>query len=188
MPSEVKQKLREALWTEQGGLCAYCMQRIHPDGRSMKIEHFHARTAENELDYHNLLAVCHGGDQAPSTAVTCDSCKKDRELHISPLNKSDMMTISYTSNGIIRTSKAGAEGELESILNLNEEHLVDNRQKRLMALKRTLMQRFGNKGISEQAWNRLYEKYAPKQGEEYLPYIGILLWYIQKKIHKAAVK
>ncbi|RHM55832.1 hypothetical protein DWZ54_04985 [Mitsuokella sp. AF33-22] len=76
----------------------------------------------------------------------------------------------------------------ESILNLNEEHLVDNRQKRLMALKRALMQRFGNKGISGQVWNRLYEKYAPKQGEEYLPYVGILLWYIQKKIHKTTVK
>ena len=57
-----------------------------------------------------------------------------------------------------------------------------------MALKRALMQRFGNKGISGQAWNRLYEKYTPKQGEEYLPYVGILLWYIQKKIHKATVK
>lgn len=188
MPSDVKQKLRESLCKEQGGLCAYCMQRIHADGSSMKIEHFHARSADNELDYRNLLAVCHGGDQKTDAPITCDSYKGNRELHVSPLSRADMATISYTSNGEIRTSKTGAENELDVILNLNEDHLVANRQTRLMAFKRNLMRRFGQKGLNKQEWNRLYEKYAPKRGELYFPYVGILLWYIQKKRSKANEK
>ena len=36
----VKQKIRESLAEEQGHICAYCMCRIEPDKRQMKIENW----------------------------------------------------------------------------------------------------------------------------------------------------
>ena len=74
MPTEVKQTLRESLWREQGRIYAYCMQSIKADGQSMKIVHFHARNSDNELDYRNLLAVCHGGEDRGALHHTCDTC------------------------------------------------------------------------------------------------------------------
>ena len=48
MDPDVKIQLRESLLKEQGHLCAYCMKRII-DAKDTKIEHFEARTPENEL-------------------------------------------------------------------------------------------------------------------------------------------
>lgn len=182
MPTEVKQILRESLWREQGGICAYCMQSIKPNGQSMKIEHFHARNSDNELDYHNLLAVCHGGEGRRVEHHTCDTCKGDREIHISPLNAGDMLTISYTSNGIITTSKPGGQDELDAILNLNDKYLVQNRRKQLHALKKGISNHFKNKTVSKQYWQKIYRYYSLKEDGTYQEYVGILLWYLKKKI------
>ena len=35
-----KDEIRNALFREQHGLCAYCMRKIRPQGESMKIEHY----------------------------------------------------------------------------------------------------------------------------------------------------
>lgn len=48
MDADVKEQLRDSLLREQGHLCAYCMREIH-DAGDVKIEHFRARTPENEL-------------------------------------------------------------------------------------------------------------------------------------------
>lgn len=96
MDADVKIQLRESLLKEQGHLCAYCMRRI-TDAKDTKIEHFEARTPENELQYHNLLAVCRGGDGGPVKAMSCDTKKGNRQIFINPLNKSDMERIYYLS-------------------------------------------------------------------------------------------
>ena len=74
--ADVKKTLRESLLKEQGYLCAYCMRRIN-DAQDTKIEHYKARTPENELQYHNLLAVCKGGEDGLPSARCCDT-KKDK--------------------------------------------------------------------------------------------------------------
>ena len=58
-----KNELRNALATEQRGLCCYCMGRIRPEPASMKIEHWRCQThySNEQLDYRNLLGACLGG-------------------------------------------------------------------------------------------------------------------------------
>lgn len=182
MPTEVKQTLRESLWREQGGICAYCMQSIKADGQSMKIEHFHARNSDNELDYRNLLAVCHGGEDRGALHHTCDTCKGNREIHISPLNKADMLTISYTSNGEIKTSKPGGQDALDIILNLNDEYLIYNRRNKLIALKREISKRYKSRTVPVQYWKKVYDQYSSRESGPYSEFVGILLWYLKKKI------
>lgn len=98
MDADVKRQLRESLLNEQGHLCAYCMRRLS-DAKDVKIEHFEARTSENELSYHNLLAVCKGGEGGPVLAQSCDTKKGNRPIFISPLSKGDMDRIYYSHSG-----------------------------------------------------------------------------------------
>jgi hypothetical protein len=37
---DVKDELQRALVAEQRGICCYCMQRIRPDGQSIRVEHW----------------------------------------------------------------------------------------------------------------------------------------------------
>lgn len=68
-----------------------------------KIEHFEARTKANELQYHNLLAVCKGGEGQPLRMQFCDTKKGNKPIFINPLNKTDMDRIYYKMNGEIHS-------------------------------------------------------------------------------------
>ena len=88
-----KTQLRRSLLQEQGYICAYCMKRIREDDK-VKIEHYKARTKENELVYQNLLAVCDGNEtlkdergKVNPNRFTCDTKKKEKELLISVVLK-----------------------------------------------------------------------------------------------------
>ena len=54
-----KDALRDALVTEQGCICCYCMGRIHNGPATMKIEHWRcqSRYRAEELSYRNLLVL-----------------------------------------------------------------------------------------------------------------------------------
>ena len=88
--------VKEALFSDQKGLCAYCeidMKRRGAPGTldDMRVEHFHPKSdtsgAHNwALDWNNLVAVCHGGSErnvvdggvrfsAPD--LSCDAVKGD---------------------------------------------------------------------------------------------------------------
>lgn len=76
-----KRELRKSLLEEQGYLCAYCMKRIRKD-KNVKIEHYHPRNIQNQMDYGNLLAVCMDNQtledekgKVQKVRFTCDSCK-----------------------------------------------------------------------------------------------------------------
>ena len=61
-----KDDLRNALVSEQRGLCCYCMGRIHNEPTTMKIEHWWCRAHHSgeQLNYRNLLGACRGGGRA----------------------------------------------------------------------------------------------------------------------------
>lgn len=61
LPSHTKDELRESLLKDQGYICAYCMKPIHKVNDT-KVEHYIPQENANELDYHNLLAVCTGNE------------------------------------------------------------------------------------------------------------------------------
>ncbi len=67
-----RQKVKAALRTDQGGICAYCeidlKERDSHGNADFRIEHFHPksdRTSSHNwaLDWQNLLGCCHGGSQ-----------------------------------------------------------------------------------------------------------------------------
>src|SRR5437016_11099382 len=70
-----KGDLRESLVRDQGGLCCYCMQRIHPDETRMKVEHWLCQKdhGAQALDYGNLLGACLGGEGRPRRFQHCDT-------------------------------------------------------------------------------------------------------------------
>ncbi len=100
-----KTVLRDSLLKEQGYLCAYCMKRIRL-AKDVKIEHYQARNPQNQFDYENLLAVCTGNatlleqnNKVDPERFTCDSRKRNQELHINPQNETDMQTVYYDNQG-----------------------------------------------------------------------------------------
>lgn len=93
----IKNNLKEALYADQLGLCAYCESKLHlANGAAVddfRVEHFHPKGDKNSavnwhLPWTNLLAVCTGGNQnslADSSKFTrpdfsCDVPKGERIL------------------------------------------------------------------------------------------------------------
>ncbi len=183
MDSAVKADLRESLLNEQGHLCAYCMSRINANTK-VKIEHFSARTPENELQYQNLFAVCGGNEGQKYSLQTCDTRKGNRKLHINPLNPIDMSTIKYNNDGTIHSTDPVYESELHSVLNLNcpNGYLIANRKTAIQTIRNELSKlRPGQdrKVLLEKLWKAYSE---PKIELE--PYVGIIRWYINKQLRK----
>ncbi len=184
-----KAELRERLLEEQGHLCAYCMQRIPVKGM-MKIEHYEKRTAENQLAYQNLLAVCPGNENVKNKKgrvnperFTCDTKKGDAVLHINPQKQSDIDTISY-NNGRICSDNPQYQEDFDHILNLNDEFgfLITNRQKAMQTLENKLRKVDNRKDALPllKKWKKHYDQ----KSTEYAPYIGIIRWYIDRQIRK----
>lgn len=95
-----KANIREALFKEQHGLCAYCMRRISLDGQNTTIEHWYplSKSKEKALDYSNMLGVCHGGRKSKESmhrVLCCDASKDEQLITIDPFNKSHMDDIAY---------------------------------------------------------------------------------------------
>lgn len=190
-----KTELREYLLKEQGYLCAYCMKRIH-DERDTKIEHYRARTAENELEYANLLAVCYGNQPSPDSVVkvgkkrlTCDSMKGNQVLHINPQSQEDMDTIYYDNNGKIYSKNVLYQQDLDSVLNLNDTfgYLVRNRKE----VVDTMINKLKSAKSPHEAkdmllrWRRQYARMA--YGDECPAYFGVLRWFIDRQLRKHGV-
>jgi len=89
-----KQEMRDALWAEQKGLCAYCMSRLKDKTREgMKIEHFIPRAKDDSqwFAWSNLLGVCLGdmGVEDSQERFHCDTFRghlptDKQELHVHP--------------------------------------------------------------------------------------------------------
>lgn len=179
LPKEVKKELRTSLLKEQGYICAYCMRKLEDDSSKVKIEHYVARNEENELDYKNLLAVCKGNEGASFELQTCDTRKGNEEIKINPQKNGDILTISYTSNGEIKSSNSDYQKDFDEILNLNDIFsLVEDRRDALNSLKRNLGRRRTH--LTKDTIRRIYIQYS--EAEIKKPYVGILLWYLQKKM------
>jgi uncharacterized protein (TIGR02646 family) len=127
-----KAALRQALVTEQRGICCYCMGRINNGPLSMKIEHWHCQSCfpGEQLNYRNLLGVCLGGDSQPLALQHCDSRKGNRDLRWNPANPAHHIEtrLRYELDGSIRADDAGFSAELEDVLNLNLPRLKNNRK------------------------------------------------------------
>ena len=127
-----KDALRDALVSEQRGLCCYCMGRIHGDPTRMKIEHWRCqrRYPTEQLNYRNLLAACPGGDGKPRRPQHCDTRKGDGDLRWNPADPDHHIEtrLRYEPDGSIRSDAPTFDAQLCQVLNLNLAVLKNNRK------------------------------------------------------------
>lgn len=176
-----KDGLREALCDEQGHICCYCMKRIRPDAGSMKIEHWHRRSYQDEqLDYGNLLAACNGNEGQPRSKQHCDTRKGDSVLSRNPAdpNHNIETVISYLGDGRIQSSDRVFNRELNDVLNLNEAFLVNNRKAVLESFTRGLPS--GN--LSKNTIQDMVADWSSAAGGELREFCGVVIYWLNKKL------
>jgi len=155
MDTEIKDALRQALFDEQFGVCAYCQQKLKIN--RTKIEHHCEQsicdgengTQDRRLDYTNLLLVCLGKG-GMKNELHCDTSKAESDrkkylpMQINPTISNHILTISYSTNGRIRSSNELYNRELNKILNLNVSHLKDMRKKKWQSIYAKSMNKNGS--------------------------------------------
>ena len=128
-----KQAVKDALVTEQGGLCAYCCRRIEATPRSSHIEHVASRQARPNLAlaYENFVASCPGEPEPEDEpepvsrgAQTCGHHKGewyDPDRFVDPREPACEQAFSFMGNGRTRVADAAPRPEAaqETIRRLN---------------------------------------------------------------------
>ncbi len=127
-----KDELRNALAREQRGLCCYCMSRIYPKPKAMKIEHWRsqARSPNEQLSYENLLGACPGEEGGRASAQHCDTRKGDKTLKWNPANAAHRVEhrSGFDPDGTIRADDTEFHRQLDEVLGLNVAKLRYNRR------------------------------------------------------------
>lgn len=191
MDTPTKDAIREQLYVEQFHLCAYCMRRL--DIKTMQIEHYIAQNPEDgnynpslTIDYQNMLGVCPGGKGQVHIIkqMTCDQHRKNIPLTVDPLDTTSIAKICYTSDGGIDSEDYAIRKDVQETLNLNcpEALLKENRKAALDALKNWVYARYKGKSVSKTEWQRIHSKYCSAQNGQKREYVGIIEWYLKKKI------
>ncbi len=183
-----KDELRNALVTEQHGLCCYCMGRISPDSNTMKIEHWQCQTTypNQQLTYRNLLGACKGGEGQPFHSQHCDTRKGDDEILWNPADPTHSIEtrIRYEPNGTIRSNNKTFDNQLNQILNLNLPILKANRSRVLDAVLEWWKRKGGGrKGrpMNRDDFVRKRNQYASGVGK-LQPYCQVTVWWLEQRI------
>lgn len=181
-----KDELRESLVAEQGALCCYCLQRIHPAADKMKIEHWHSQTgyAEEQLDYGNLLGACMGGEGRPRKLLHCDTRKGDFVLSRNPANPNHQIEsfIAFLSDGSIKSCDEDLDGQLVTVLNLNLPQLKRNRKAVLDAFQASLS---GRGRLSKADLEREAVTWSSVTDGKLKEHCEVVLYYLKKRITRA---
>lgn len=137
-----KAALRQALVSEQRGLCCYCQSRIRATPDGMKIEHWQCQAdyPARQIDFTNLHGACRGGHGRPEREQHCDTLKGNGGLCFSvcdPAHPIDRK-IRFLGDGKITSDDAAVESDIKTVLNLNLPRLVSNRKAVLTAFQKRL--------------------------------------------------
>lgn len=177
-----KDVLHDALVKDQGYLCAYCMQRIHPDADHMKIDHWKAQSLhrDQELDWRNMLGVCKGGEGKAHRLQHCDSFRGNRALVINPQDHPEKY-LSYTNQGEIRATRPDIQNDIDNALNLNLETLRRSRRQAWDAVHKGL-ERAGDQAFTLAALQRKIQNLKQKDGAgRYRPFCEVMIYFLEKK-------
>lgn len=176
-------ELRKSLLQEQGYICAYCMRRIPNKDKNSnedsRIDHILSRDnhPDKKLDYTNMVMCCPG---AISKEFHCDKLKSEQDITFSLFDDSFIPTLKYsTKNGSIESTNPTWNKEINSILNLNNEILKANR---LEALDGVICSLEGKQWTSSELRKKLEEWDNKDNKDEFKPYCGIVVWYLNKKL------
>ena len=154
LPAEPTKDIREQMWTEQKGLCAYCMCKLNSP-KDVRIEHYLERNpkdkeydAASTLDYKNMLGVCYGNSLQQGTKEedkTCDAHRGNKLLTVNPYDLTSIRKIFYTSDGYIASDDENINIDVNDTLNLNckARSLPQNRKAVLIQAKKEVSKSVG---------------------------------------------
>jgi uncharacterized protein (TIGR02646 family) len=181
-----KDDLRNSLVEEQGAICCYCLQRIHPAADRMKIEHWHCQSSypDEQLDYGNLLGACLGGQGKPPILQHCDTKKGDQELARNPATPAHQIEsfIAFLSDGSIESSDAALNQQLATVLNLNLPLLKRNRKATLDAFQASLS---GRGTLSKTELEREAAAWSATTNGRLKEYCQVVQYWLKKRIARA---
>lgn len=190
--------IRKSLAEEQGYICAYCMQRI--DEKSCTIEHYVARNSDDpraeelSVSYGNMLAVCDGNRGKATRAVrgieslTCDKHRKNAPFRrLDPLKSETLKAIRYRSDGVMASDDNDVESDI-NLLNLNCDAamLPANRKAAIDSLYAHFQKVYPKMGEKAKVNHCRKLKKALLESKEKLPYVGALVYMLDKQIKKHA--
>lgn len=181
---EATDELRNALLTEQGYICAYCMRRIpvkdQSNSETSRIDHIKCRAHHESLQliYNNMVICCPGNINGEEH---CDKRKANNSISFTLFTNLLEKSISYsTKNGSIKSSNPTWDNELREVLGLNNKLLQLNRKSVLDAVIVNLGKQWKIADL-----NKALSKWEEKdQDGKYRAYCGIVRWYLKKAIHK----
>jgi len=193
-----KDEVREALLKDQGHLCAYCQRRIPIKDKGMKVEHWHAQSADKGrkrvLRWLNLLGVCLGDEALETGAKTgerhCDTARGSAALFLSPIEgqgPDPRDHLRYTSEGEARPvpgpSSSAVQGDIEA-LNLNAGRLKRARREVLEALRR----RLDKDGFTKAALTGEYKAASMKSGVRMPAQCEVVRYHLRRWARKQDVE
>lgn len=176
-------ELKDSLYQEQGYICAYCMRRIPCKDPLFtvdhKIEHILCRDnyPELRLNYSNMVVCCPGN--IGGSGFHCDTLKDNRDISFSPFDDDFIDTISYSKNGIIKSSNPLYDDEINNVLGLNNPLLKINRAEALQGVIRALDKNGWSKSHIKKYLNKWNDK--DKDGK-FKEYCGIVIYFLQKRL------
>lgn len=186
-----KDTLRQALVTEQRGLCCYCMGPIRAARDEMKIEHWRCQAyyRSEQLNYRNLLGACPGGEGQPGNMQHCDTRKGDKALKWNPANPLHQIEsrVRYEPDGSIRGNEAEFDDQLNDVLNLNLPILKARRKSVLDGVLE------GWKRKKDRLKGPVPRDHLIRRRDQYVagdgplkPYCQVAVWWLNRRITRMA--
>lgn len=173
-----KDDLRIALTREQKGLCCYCTNRIRPESKNMKIEHWkcQANYPDLQLDYSNLLGSCCG---VTDLCEHCDTSKGNQSLTWNPANVDHRIEdrIRFLNDGTIEGVSDEFDFQLNEILNLNVKRLMRNRK----VVYEEVLKWWRS---TPNARLRVQDEINKRTGDvdDYTPFSPVAVWFLRQKL------
>lgn len=185
--------LRQALYKEQGAICAYCNRRLDDEHNcervsSNVVEHVISRHADpsKALDYRNMVLCCEGIIHKNGGRITCcDESKGDQPIHFNPTEQHLYDTLVFQSSGKIKSTLADYQQDIDSTLNLNNKVLTDNRKSAIMGVTLHLEKKSQGRAYRKSDLRELLTKYENRDSSGcYKEYAGVIAGYLKQKIDK----
>lgn len=188
--------LVDSLLDEQGYICAYCMRRIPVKDRlcenektaeDHRVEHVLSRQNHPELQllYNNMVVCCPGHMGKENH---CDRLKGERDVTFNLFDQNFIDTLSYKTDGEIVSSNDQYNKEINEVLNLNTPLLKTNRISAWNSVMKNLISNQKNKPWTKSELSKYIKKYSSVHNnggkKQYIPYCGVVLYFLQKKMRQ----
>lgn len=180
--SRIFQQLRNFITEEQGYICAYCNRNIHPgnplDDEQSRLDHIKPKSLypEDTLNYHNLVASCHGNEREPHPReVHCDVQKQNTEIpyELFPTNPDCEYVFSVSYKGHLVAKDESIQKAINTTLNLNCNKLVQLRKNILVGFAENIPE--PEDSIS------LINFYSERNAENrFQPFAGIIINFLRQ--------